>query len=713
MATERGQPNAADPGLIILVTALRFNGIGADPDQIRHRLGGVPTGIPEMLRVAKELGLKARACKTAWRRLPNTPLPAIAALKDGGFLFLGKVSEDKALIQSPSSPRPALMTREEFEAVWDGRLVLMTRRAGLLDLSRRFDITWFLGAIHKYRHLLGEVLVASFFLQLFALVSPVFFQIVIDKVLVHRSMSTLDVLIIGLVAIGVFESVLAVLRTYLFAHTTNRIDVELGARLFRHLLALPIAYFQVRRVGDSVARVRELENIRNFLTSSALTLVIDLSFTFVFLAVMFIYSPLLTWIVLAAFPFYIGISALATPLFRQRLDEKFQRGAQNQAFLVESVTGVETLKAMAVEPQMQRRWEEQLAGYVAASFRVMSLGNTASQAVQLVNKLVIAGMLYFGAKLVIAGDLTVGELVAFNMLASRVSAPVLRLAQIWQDFHQARLSVARLGDILNTAAEPTYNPTRAALPAIRGEVAFEHVTFRYRIDGAEVLHDVTFSVPAGQVVGIVGPSGSGKSTVAKLIQRLYVPESGRIMVDGIDLVMVDIAWLRRQVGVVLQENVLFNRSVRDNIALADPSIPMERVIAAATQAGAHDFILELPEGYDTIVGERGSNLSGGQSQRIAIARALISNPRILIFDEATSSLDYESERVIQQNMQEIAKGRTVFIIAHRLSTVRWSDRIVTIERGRLIEDGTHDELVRTGGRYATLYRMQGGIHEVR
>src|SRR5262249_5589241 len=305
MATEREQPNAADPGLIILVTALRFNGIGADPDQIRHRLGGVPTGIPEMLRVAKELGLKARACKTAWRRLPNTPLPAIAALKDGGFLFLGKVSEDKALIQSPSSPRPALMTREEFEAVWDGRLVLMTRRAGLLDLSRRFDITWFLGAIHKYRHLLGEVLVASFFLQLFALVSPVFFQIVIDKVLVHRSMSTLDVLIIGLVAIGVFESVLAVLRTYLFAHTTNRIDVELGARLFRHLLALPIAYFQVRRVGDSVARVRELENIRNFLTSSALTLVIDLSFTFVFLAVMFLYSPLLTWIVLAAFPFYI------------------------------------------------------------------------------------------------------------------------------------------------------------------------------------------------------------------------------------------------------------------------------------------------------------------------------------------------------------------------------------------------------------------------
>ena len=293
-------------------------------------------------------------------------------------------------------------------------------------------------------------------------------------------------LVIGLVAISIFETVLGILRTYLFAHTTNRIDVELGARLFRHLLALPMAYFQARRVGDSVARVRELENIRNFLTSSALTLVIDLFFTFVFLAVMFFYSPLLTWIVLGSFPFYIAISAGATPLFRRRLDEKFQRGAENQAFLVESVTGIETLKAMAVEPQMQRRWEEQLAGYVAASFRVLSLGNTASQVVQLVSKLVTAGILYFGAKLVIDGSLSVGELVAFNILAGRVSAPVLRLAQIWQDFHQARLSVARLGDILNTTAEPTYTAARARLPAIRGDITLRprHVPLSHRRPGS-------------------------------------------------------------------------------------------------------------------------------------------------------------------------------------------------------------------------------------
>ena len=461
-----------------------------------------------------------------------------------------------------------------------------------------------------------------------------------------------------------------------------------------------------------MARVRELENIRNFLTGSALTLVIDLFFTVVFLAVMFLYSPMLTFIVLGGFPFYIGISAFATPLFRARLDEKFKRGAENQAFLVESVTGVETLKAMAVEPQMQRRWEEQLAAYVAASFRVLQLGNTASQSVQLVSKIITAAVLYFGAKLVIGGDLTVGELVAFNILAGRVSAPVLRLAQLWQDFHQARLSVARLGDILNTPTEPSFNVARAALPAIRGEVAFEHVTFRYRVDGPEVLHSVNFRIEPGQVIGIVGPSGSGKSTLTKLIQRLYVPESGRVLVDGTDLAAVDTAWLRRQIGVVLQENMLFNRSIRDNIALADPAMPIERVIAAAKLAGAHEFILETPEGYDTSVGERGESLSGGQRQRIAIARALITDPRVLIFDEATSALDYESERIIQDNMSEIAKERTVVIVAHRLSTVRRSDRIITLDRGRLVEDGTHDELIRTSGRYAALYRLQAGIQEV-
>ncbi|WP_161850307.1 type I secretion system permease/ATPase [Bradyrhizobium sp. CCBAU 051011] len=702
-----------ESGLVAVAILLRCHGIAADPEQIRHRMGAAKLGVTEILRCAKEFGLKARAQKSNWSRLAVTPLPGIALLRDGGFLILGKVDDDKILVQRPLSPQPEAMTQAELEAIWDGGIILMARRASLTDLSRRFDIGWFVGAVHKYRRLLGEVLVASFFLQIFALISPLFFQVVIDKVLVHRSMSTLDVLIIGLVALTVFEAVLETLRVYLFAHTTNRIDVELGARLFRHLMALPIAYFQARRVGDSVARVRELENIRQFLTSSALTLVIDLLFTVVFLAVMFYYSTTLTLIVMASFPFYIAISAGAAPLFRRRLDEKFNRGSENQAFLVESVTGVETLKAMAVEPQMQRRWEEQLAGYVSASFRVLSLNNTASQAVQMINKLVVAATLYFGARLVIGGDLTVGELVAFNMLAGRVSMPVLRLAQMWQDFHQARLSIDRLGDILNTIPEPSFNPGRAALPPIRGQVTFEHASFRYRIDGPQVLHNVSFNVQPGQVIGIVGSSGSGKSTITKLVQRLYVPESGRVLIDGVDLAMVDLTWLRRQIGVVLQENVLFNRSIRENIALADPAMPMERVIEAASLAGAHDFILELPEGYDTVVGERGSSLSGGQRQRVAIARALITDPRILILDEATSALDYESERAIQQNMKRIAAGRTVFVIAHRLSTVRNANRIITLEHGRIVEDGSHDELIRSNGRYANLHYLQAGIHDVR
>ena len=688
---------------------LRFNGVAAESAQIRHRLGGARVGATEMLSCARALGLKARVVTKDWSRLAAMSLPAVAEWGDGDFVILGRVVGDRALVQDPLSGVPQLMARAEFEAQWSGRLVVMTRRASLSELARRFDITWFLQAMHKYRGLLAEVLVASFFLQVFALISPLFFQVVIDKVLVHRGLTTLDVLVVGLIAVSIFESVLAALRTHVFAHTTNRIDVELGARLFRHLIALPIGYFGARRAGDSVARVRELENIRNFLTGSALTLVIDLVFTFVFLGVMYYYSPTLTLIVLGSFPFYIAISAGATPLFKTRLDDKFNRGAENQAFLVESVNGVETLKAMAVEPQMQRRWEEQLASYVAASFRVLSLGNWASQVVQLISKIVTALTLYFGAHLVIDGSLTVGELVAFNMLAGRVAQPVLRLAQLWQDFHQARLSIARLGDILNTVPEPAYAPGRATPPPIKGAIAIDHVKFRYRLDGPEILHDISVEVPEGQVVGIVGASGSGKSTLTKLIQRLYVPESGRVLIDGVDLAMVDVAWLRRQVGVVLQENVLFNRTIRDNIALADPAMPMERVVAAAQLAGAHDFILELAEGYDTMVGERGASLSGGQRQRIAIARALVGDPRILIFDEATSALDYESERVIQENMRSIVRGRTVLIIAHRLSTVRSADRILTLEKGRLLEDGSHDELIAKGGRYARLHRIQAGL----
>lgn len=690
------------------VSWCRINGVPVDPDGLSHRLGGGPVTPETLLRAAQAMGLKARVVRAAFVRLAGLPLPAVGVQRDGGFLLVARAAEDRVLVQEAGAAGPRVLDRAAFEAVWDGRLVLLARRASLGDLARRFDVSWFLQAMGKYRHLLGEVLLASFVLQLIALVTPIFFQVVIDKVLVHRGLSTLDVLAIGLLAVTLFETLLTVLRTWLLAHTTTRIDVELGARVFRHLLALPMAYFNARRTGDSVARVRELEHIREFLTGQALTIVLDLVFCLVFVAIMVWYAPLLALVVVGAFPLYVLVSVVVTPLFRRRLDEKFARGAENQAFLVESVSGAETLKAMAVEPQMQRRWEEQLAAYVGASFKVVSLANVASNAIQLVSKLVTIGVLYFGALLVIDNSLSVGELVAFNMFAQRVAQPVLRLAQLWQDFQQTRISVDRLGDILNTPPEPQFTPGRMAPPPIRGEVVLEHVTFRYRTDGPEVLSDVSLRIAAGEVIGIVGPSGSGKSTVTRLVQRLHAPVAGRVLIDGLDLAQVETAWLRRQIGVVLQENVLFDGSVRSNIALADPGMPMERVVAAARLAGAHEFVLELPDAYDTHVGERGVGLSGGQRQRIAIARALATDPRLLIFDEATSALDYESERVIQTNMREICRGRTVIVIAHRLSAVRHADRIVTIERGRVVEAGSHDELLRTGGRYAALWRLQGG-----
>ena len=548
-------------------------------------------------------------------------------------------------------------------------------------------------------------MLAAFFLQLFALITPLFFQVVMDKVLVHKGYTTLTVIGIGLLVVNLFESLLSGLRAWLFAHTSSRIDVELGARLFRHLLALPLSYFEARRVGDSVARVRELEHIRQFLTGSALTVVMDLFFSMVFIAVMWWYSVPLTLIVLGSIPCYVLLSIAVTPILRRRLDEKFRRGAENHAYLVESVANIHTLKAMAVEPQFNRQWDNQLAGYVASGFRVTRLGAWASDGVGLVNKLVTVGILWLGAYQVIDGAMTVGALVAFNMLAGRVAQPVMRLAQLWQDFQQTGISMARLGDILNTRTEAP--GSRASLPPMQGRIEFDQVGFRYRPDASEVLKGVSFTIRAGEVIGIVGRSGSGKSTLTKLVQRLYVPERGRVLIDGVDLALADPAWLRRQIGVVLQENMLFARSIRENIALTDPGAPIEAVIEAAKLAGAHDFIMELPQAYDTPVGEHGSTLSGGQRQRIAIARALITNPRILILDEATSALDYESERIIRDNMRAICHGRSVIVIAHRLSAVKDADRILVIDNGQLIEEGQHGELKeRPNGTYAKLYALQ-------
>ncbi|HLD65749.1 MAG TPA: type I secretion system permease/ATPase [Pseudomonas sp.] len=701
---------ALDSGLACLVMLARFHNVAASAEQLTHSFAedGRAFATPELLLAAKQLGLKAQCVRATVARLERTPLPAIAADQDGRFFIIARLDEGQALIHDPLSQRPEVLSFEALAARWNGQLILLRSEASVAGDLAKFDFTWFIPAIVKHRKLLGEVLLVSFVLQIFALLTPLFFQVVMDKVLVHRGLSTLDVIAVGLLGIMLFESALSGLRTYVFAHTASRIDVELGARLFRHLVTLPLAYFQARRVGDSVARVRELENIRSFLTGNAITLVLDVLFSVVFIAVMCVYSGWLTLVVVLSLPLYFGVSLLVTPLLRARLNESFSRGAENQAFLVETINGIDTLKSMAVEPQITRQWDNQLAGYVAASFKTQNLSALANESVGLIGKLVTVSTLWLGARLVIDGELSVGQLIAFNMLAGRVSQPIMRLAQLWTSFQQTGVSVQRLGDILNSRTELA-QATRSALPPLKGAIEFDQVQFRYRPDGSEVLRGISLSIQAGEVIGIVGRSGSGKSTLTRLLQRLYTPERGRVLVDGMDLALADVASLRRQIGVVLQDNMLFARSIRANIALTDPGAPIEAVIQAAKMAGAHEFILELPEGYDTVVGEHGASLSGGQRQRIAIARALIGNPRILIFDEATSALDYESERVVQQNMQTICKGRTVIIIAHRLSAVRDANRIIVMDRGQVVEQGNHAELLsHQAGHYARLHRLQQG-----
>lgn len=722
-STKTASAPAADPALASFVLLAQFLGVPAEPSQIHHDRGQGDKlySFDDLVRIAKKLGLIARRKTSRPADLTKLPLPGLVRLQSGETAILLKVDESsdtgkRFMVLGSHGERPEIWDEDRVLSEFlidDGGvdLLLMTSREQIAGQSRSFDISWFIPALVKYRRALRDVLIGSFFLQLVGLASPIFFQLVIDKVLVHQSMTTLEVLAIGLATVLVFETLLSALRNWLFAHTSNRVDAELSAALFRHLVALPLSYFEARRVGDSVARVRELESIRNFLTSNAVTVVIDLFFTIVFFAVMYLYSPMLTLIVALTIPVYIAISVFITPPLRARLDEKFRRGAENQAFLVETVTGIGTLKSMAVEPRMRDRWEKQFAGYIKTGWDVTVLSNWGSHLIQLVSKLTTVAILFFGAQAVIGGSLTVGALVAFNMLSGRVAQPILRLSQLWQDFQQVRISVDRLGDILNAPAEPEHNPNRASLPPIKGQVEFDKVRFRYRPDAPEALRGVNLRIDAGEMLGIVGPSGSGKSTLTKLVQRLYVPEQGRVLVDGTDLALVDPAWLRRQVGVVLQENILFNRTVRENIALANPTIAMERVIEAAELAGAHEFILTLSHGYDTVIEERGANLSGGQRQRLAIARALITDPRILILDEATSALDAESEEIIQNNLSRIAQGRTVLIIAHRLSAVRPCHRIITVESGEITEVGTHAELLKAGGRYAQLHAKQTGVRE--
>jgi ATP-binding cassette, subfamily B, bacterial HlyB/CyaB len=681
--------------------------VHSTPEQLLHALGldDVRDGTHELMRAIKSLDLKGRQANLPWPRLSRIAWPAIAELNNGQFVVILRADSEKIVIFDPMRPQSSLVcSRDDFLGVWDGKIILI-KGVGARE-AQLFGFRWFLPEIRKHQTILREIFIAAFTIQLFGLAAPLFSQIIIDKVVVHRNLSTLHVLGIGMLILIAFEAILTLLQTYLMTHTASRIDVVLGSRVVRHLLRLPLRFFENRRIGTIVAHVRELETVRQFITGSSIGSMLDLLSIVILVPLMFFYSTRLAWLVLATLPLFVVSSLVIVPMMRRRLDDKFRLGADNQSFLVEGVSGIHTIKAMAIEPIMERRWNQILSQYVTASYRAALLGGIGGALGQFIQKSAALAILWSGAEAVLAGDLSVGQLIAFQMLSTRIIQPIVRIAQLWQEFQQVALSVARIGDIMNHPQEPRPSGGLSSLGQLRGDVRLDELCFRYEERGPLTLNHLSLSVRAGQTVGIVGRSGSGKSTLTKLLQRLYFPESGKISIDGTDIRFVDPAYLRSQIGIVLQENFLFNGTIGGNIAINQPRASLDKIVHAATIAGAHEFISALPNGYDTVVGERGVSLSGGQRQRVAIARALLGNPRILIFDEATSALDYESERIIQNNLGQICKGRTVFIIAHRLSTVAHADTIVVLDRGAMVEQGSHRALLEQGGLYAHLFSQQ-------
>lgn len=699
-------------GLIAFDIVAKINGISVDIRSItrEYAISNSEIQIEELLRIAKQFEFKAKLKSLNPETiLKDYPLPSLIIQRNGAFSVLLKLdkAQKRALIFSVEENKSKDISFDDLFELSDGKFVILSHK--LINSQIKFGFKWFFAEILKYKQVILEVLLGSFVVQLFGLITPLFTQVILDKVIVHRSLMTLNVIAIAFLVVVVFELLLNFARKYIFLHTASKIDAKLGAKLFKHLFSLPFSYFENRKVGNIITRVRELDQIREFITSKTVSVLLDLFFSLVFVVMMFLYSPILTFIVIGFVVVLALLYLFITPELRERLENKFQMGAKSNSYLVEAVTGVQTVKSLAIEGSLQKKWEDNLAQYINASFKLSNISNVAGTFSGMLQKLMTIAILYFGVKLVILNKLTIGQLIAFQMFSNQFSAPVLRLVGLWNEFQQCLLGVDRLADILNNPIE-LQSSKAITLPSLQGSVKFDNVGFSYSINLPNVISNFSYVVKPGMSVGIVGRSGSGKSTITKLLQRLYIPKEGAIYLDGIDLRQLNPNWLRYNIGVVLQENYLFAGSIRENIAIAKPDASIEEIINVAKLAGAHEFISEFPEGYETFVGERGTTLSGGQRQRIAIARALITNPKIFIMDEATSALDYESERIILNNMKNITKERTTFIIAHRLSAVRFCDVILVLEKGRIIEIGSHNELIKNKtGYYNYLFNQQGVV----
>ena len=655
--------------------------------------------------VAEMMGLSAQLVNVPAVAVNRLPTPAMLSWQ-GSFAILYETSDRILVLAAPEIGLQRLKPSQFIEN-WgeDGQALLLKPTKD--TPQQRFGLNWFLPSIIRYRRVLIEVLVASFFVQLFGLVNPLMIQVIIDKVIVQNSPDTLHVLGILLVGVAIFEAILTSLRTYLFVDTTNRIDMALGSEIIDHLFRLPLRYFEKRPVGELATRINELENIRSFLTGTALTVVLDAIFSVVYIVVMFIYSWLLTLVTLAVIPLFVLLTVLVSPIVRRQLRSKAERQAETQSYLVEVLSGISTVKAQNIELRARWRWQERYARYVNEGFKNVLTSTAASSGSNFLNKLSALLVLWVGAYLVLNQKLTLGQLIAFRIISGYVTGPLLRLAQIWQNFQATGLSLERLSDIVDSPQEADESDRgNIPLPAVQGDVKYENVSFRFAASGPLQLSNVSVEIPAGTFVAIVGQSGSGKSTLTKLLARLYEPDAGRIVVDGYDISKVELYSLRRQIGIVPQETLLFDGTVQENIALTNPDASSEEIIEAAKIAAAHDFVMGLPMGYNTRVGERGSALSGGQRQRIAIARTVLHSPRLLILDEATSALDYDAERQVCLNLAQAYQGRTVFFITHRLTTIRNADVILMMDKGAIVEQGTHEELMEQKGRYYCLFLQQ-------
>jgi ATP-binding cassette subfamily B protein len=655
--------------------------------------------------LAAMMGLHVSGVRVPASQGTRLQTPALVPWQ-GGFAVVRGANARGLLLASPREGWVDLSPDQLPEAFPDGIEVLLLERSSATP-EQRFGFAWFWPALQRYRGILTQVLIASFVVQLFSLANPLLIQVIIDKVINQRSLDTLQVLGFALVVVTLMEGLIGALRTFLFSETTNRIDLRLGAEVIDHLLRLPLDYFDRRPVGELGTRIAELEKIRNFLTGQALTTLLDTAFSVIYIAVMLIYSWLLTLIALCVLPIQIGLTVLGAPLFRRQYRDAAQENARTQSHLVEVLTGIQTVKAQNVEMISRWKWQDLYGKYISRSFEKTITGTALSETSQVLQKLSQLLVLWVGASLVLSGDMTLGQLIAFRIISGYVTQPLLRLSSIWQSIQELKVSFERLADVVDTPEESDEaDKQKIPLPPIAGEVRFDDLCFSFTPQGTQVLRHIDLTIPAGTFVGVVGQSGSGKSTLTKMLARLYSPGSGRILIDHYDIDKVELYSLRRQIGIVPQEPLLFTGTVAENIALTDPDASSDSIVQAARLACAHDFIMELPAGYSSNVGERGAGLSGGQRQRLALARTLLSQPRLLVLDEATSALDYDTERRVCDNLVDNLKHCTVFFITHRLSTIRRADLIVMLHEGAVVETGTHDELIERRGRYYALYRQQ-------